>query len=336
MMVSVQDRAPQARQAATPGAQPPPTHTASRDDVTVSEATPDRARDMVSVILEAFSRRPVLAPPAPALLEDEESVAAGIRAGGGLVADIDGHALGALLLQEAGTARGPSLELRRVSVRPAARHLGVARSLVRAAEDVARSRGLARVHLTAREELPATVRFWLRLGYCEVERSGSVLTMARELPVEREAEQAEQTRDLGRRLSARLRAGDLVLLTGDLGAGKTTFAQGLGAGLGVRGQVTSPTFVLSRVHPSESGGPALVHVDAYRLGGVAELDDLDLDVSLDDSVTVVEWGGGVAEGLAEDRLEVEIARSASEGEERRTLRLTPIGPRWVGSDLAAL
>ncbi len=88
---------------------------------------------------------------------------------------------------------------------------------------------------------------------------------------------ADDTRELGRRLARVLRAGDLVLLIGRLGAGKTTLAQGIGSGLGVRGAVTSPTFVIARVHASGSGGPALVHVDAYRLGSVAELDDLDLD-----------------------------------------------------------
>jgi tRNA threonylcarbamoyladenosine biosynthesis protein TsaE len=93
------------------------------------------------------------------------------------------------------------------------------------------------------------------------------------------------------------------VLTGSLGAGKTTFTQGLGAGLGVRGAITSPTFVIARVHPSEIGGPALVHVDAYRIGGIDELDDLDLDTSLDQAVTVVEWGEGLAEGLSDSRLE---------------------------------
>ena len=101
-----------------------------------------------------------------------------------------------------------------------------------------------------------------------------------------------------------LRAGDLVVLTGELGAGKTTFTQGLGAGLGVRGDVTSPTFVIARVHPSLVGGPALVHVDAYRLGGVAELDDLDLDTSLERRSP--SWSGARASprGWPSDRLEV--------------------------------
>src|SRR6478736_7843000 len=117
-------------------------------------------------------------------------------------------------------------------------------------------------------------------------------------------------RDLGRRLAALLRAGDLVILAGPLGAGKTTLVQGIGAGLGVRGPITSPTFVIARVHPSLTGGPALVHADAYRLNSPAEVDDLDLDASLETSVTVVEWGGGLVEGLAPDRLDVSIALAA--------------------------
>jgi tRNA threonylcarbamoyladenosine biosynthesis protein TsaE len=115
------------------------------------------------------------------------------------------------------------------------------------------------------------------------------------------APDAAATRAAGLALADRLGAGDLVILAGELGAGKTTFTQGLAEGLGVRGPITSPTFVLARVHPSLVGGPALVHVDAYRLGGLAELDDLDLDASFDESVTVVEWGEGKAEVLAEGR-----------------------------------
>jgi tRNA threonylcarbamoyladenosine biosynthesis protein TsaE len=144
---------------------------------------------------------------------------------------------------------------------------------------------------------------------------------------------AETMRELGRRVAAVLRPGDVVVLTGELGAGKTTFTQGLGAGLGVRGDVTSPTFVISRVHPTTVGGPPLVHVDAYRLGGIAELDDLDLDTALEDSVTVVEWGEGIAEGLAESRLEVRIERAmgADPDDELdpRRVSVTALGPRWV-------
>ncbi|MGM7668546.1 tRNA (adenosine(37)-N6)-threonylcarbamoyltransferase complex ATPase subunit type 1 TsaE [Microbacterium sp. A93] len=113
---------------------------------------------------------------------------------------------------------------------------------------------------------------------------------------------AEATQAWAAQLASVLRAGDLVILTGELGAGKTTFTQGLGAGLGVREGIISPTFVLSRIHPSvrddDGAGPDLVHVDAYRLGSAGELLDLDLDATVDRSVTVVEWGRGLAEALA--------------------------------------
>jgi tRNA threonylcarbamoyladenosine biosynthesis protein TsaE len=135
-------------------------------------------------------------------------------------------------------------------------------------------------------------------------------------------------RDLGRRLAPRLRAGDLILLSGPLGAGKTTLTQGLGDGLKVRGPITSPTFVIARVHPSLAGGPALVHADAYRLGGLDELEDLDLD--LQDAVTVVEWGGGIAEGLSEERLEIVIDRAETD---ERTVTVTGVGPRWSTLDV---
>ncbi len=153
---------------------------------------------------------------------------------------------------------------------------------------------------------------------------------------------AVPTRDdmhaLGRRLAAVLRAGDLVVLSGSLGAGKTTLAQGIGEGLGARGAITSPTFVIARVHPSTTGGPALVHVDAYRLGSLDEVDDLDLDASLDASVTVVEWGEDKVEELSEDRLSVVIERPvggvvADDGDEPRTVSLVGVGTRWSDVDL---
>ena len=158
---------------------------------------------------------------------------------------------------------------------------------------------------------------------------------------------AEQMRALGRRLAFVLRAGDLVILTGPLGAGKTTLTQGIGEGLAVRGPITSPTFVIARVHPSlaRSGGgagflmggqprPALVHADAYRLGNALELDDLDLDADTATSVTVVEWGEGLAEDLATDRLQITITPApgsgsdAGGGDAPRTVRITGIGGRW--------
>jgi tRNA threonylcarbamoyladenosine biosynthesis protein TsaE len=139
------------------------------------------------------------------------------------------------------------------------------------------------------------------------------------------APSADAMRALGRRLAGLLQAGDLVILSGGLGAGKTTLVQGIGEGLGVRGPVTSPTFVIARVHPSVTGGPDLVHADAYRLASPGEVDDLDLDATVDSSVTVIEWGGGMAEGLAEDRLEVTIT-PAGQG---RAVRVTGHGERWA-------
>jgi len=156
---------------------------------------------------------------------------------------------------------------------------------------------------------------------------------------------AAQMRDLGTRLAGLLRPGDLIVLSGQLGAGKTTLAQGIGTGLGVRGPVTSPTFVIARVHPSLRGGPDLVHADAYRLGSRAEVDDLDLDTDIATSVTVVEWGEGLVEDLAVSFLEIAIApvpastvpastvpagggQAAGEGDETRMVRVVGWGDRW--------
>lgn len=155
---------------------------------------------------------------------------------------------------------------------------------------------------------------------------------------------AADMRALGGRLASVLRAGDLVVLTGDLGAGKTTLTQGLGAALDVRGRVASPTFVISRVHPSQRGGPALVHVDTYRMADQLEVADLDLEESLAESVTVVEWGAGLVEDLATDRLELELTRQIEAPADAdpddpsaaiRTVVVTAVGPRWAGTDLAA-
>jgi len=168
---------------------------------------------------------------------------------------------------------------------------------------------------------------------------------------------AARMRALGRRLAPMLRPGDLIVLNGPLGAGKTTLVQGIGDGLHVRGPVTSPTFVIARVHPPLGGGPALVHVDAYRLSSPAEVDDLDLDTDLEHSVTVVEWGGGLVEELAQCWLDVTIVMPAAgpatglpagrpagqvpagqvpagqpdEGDEPRTVLLTGRGERWAAA-----
>ena len=137
----------------------------------------------------------------------------------------------------------------------------------------------------------------------------------------------DDTRALGARLGARLRAGDLVILSGRLGAGKTTLVQGIGDGLDVEGHIASPTFVIARVHPSRvPGRPTLVHVDAYRLGSLDEVEDLDLEVEAEDAATVVEWGHGLVEQLADARLEITLER-ASDGDER-TATLTAYGGDW--------
>jgi tRNA threonylcarbamoyladenosine biosynthesis protein TsaE len=170
---------------------------------------------------------------------------------------------------------------------------------------------------------------------------------------------ADAMEELGREIGRQLRAGDLVVLTGPLGAGKTTLTRGIGEGLGVRGPVQSPTFVLARTHPSLVGGAPLVHVDAYRLSGAAELDDLDLD--FDHAAVVVEWGAGLLDGVSDSWLEVLITRRRGgdeadaaatagggadgdagpgagpdlEADEPRTVELSGRGPRWAATPYAA-
>jgi len=158
----------------------------------------------------------------------------------------------------------------------------------------------------------------------------------------------DEMHDLGRRLGELLQAGDLLVLSGPLGAGKTTLTRGIGEALGIRGPVTSPTFVLARTHPSTVGGPPLVHVDAYRLSSAVELDDLDIDFA--GSVVVVEWGAGLLDGISDSLLEVAIERPTGGGTaarggsedpsaadedpeapvEARVVRITGSGPRWAG------
>ena len=180
---------------------------------------------------------------------------------------------------------------------------------------------------------------------------------------------ADETRALGTRLARLLRAGDLVMLSGGLGAGKTTLAQGIGAALQVRGRVSSPTFIIARVHPALSDGPDLIHVDAYRITSLEEIDALDLDSSLERAVTLVEWGEEKVEALSPDRLEIQVRRphgavrdgvrrlddvafgSESSGgavtedpvvdlgevdDGSRTITVRALGPRWADIDLSPL
>jgi tRNA threonylcarbamoyladenosine biosynthesis protein TsaE len=281
-----------------------------------------RAADVLAIVHAAFADRPVLDPPATALEETEETIRESLDAHGGLLVEHEGEPVGALLFEP----RGRLLGLRRVGVLPTVRGLGVAAQMATRARQIAADRHFGGLELEARVELPRTVDFWRRQGYVEAGRNGTRLTMLRLLPIKRILRTAEDTRAFGEWLATLLRRGDLIILTGDLGAGKTTMTQGIGSGLKVRGDVTSPTFVISRVHPAlAERAPALVHVDAYRLGGAAELDDLDLDTDIEDGVTVVEWGEGLAEALSIDRLEITLTRR---DDDVRDLTLTPVGPRW--------
>jgi len=323
----------------------------SADRVEVRPASAADAEAVHHLIASAFRARPALDPPADALSETVRSVRAEIGARGGLVAEHHGRPVGALLF-----GIGPGLRLTRVSVDPAQRRQRIAARLVRAAEQEAVARGVETVSLVARRELSSNGAFWRSLGYGEVapamfpgpDRAPHNLPLARAVPFSVVVPGADAMRTLGRQLGSRLAAGDLVLLIGDLGAGKTTLTQGIGAGLGVRGPVTSPTFVIAREHPSLVGGPPLVHVDGYRLGGAAELDDLDLDATVGAGVTVVEWGRGIAEALAEDRLTVAIDRDPvrgtggadpdrdprmPDGDEVRVVRLDAVGGRWAFAGL---
>ena len=299
------------------------------DDTTIETVDGSRAEDVFNVVHKAFSNRPALDPPATALDETVDSIREALDGHGGLLVKYDGSPVGALLFEP----RGRLLGLRRVGVLAPVRGYGVAAQMASRAREIAQQLGFTGIELEARVELPATINFWRNLGYVEADRNGNRLTMLRMLPITEPLPTAEDTRSFGEHLAERLGPGDLVILTGDLGAGKTTLTQGIGEGLGVRGPITSPTFVIARVHPSLSSGPALVHVDAYRLGGTAELDDLDLDADIDEAVTVVEWGEGLAESLSGDRLELSLNRTDND---ERTITLTPVGPRWRELDLGSV
>lgn len=137
---------------------------------------------------------------------------------------------------------------------------------------------------------------------------------------------AEAMERLGERIALTLRPGDVICLTGPLGAGKTTLTRGLGRALGVKGTVTSPTFVVARTH-SRTEGPPLIHIDAYRLQNPAELDDLDID--WDNSITVIEWGHGMVDGILDEWVELVIDRGVDPGDETRVVTVHAVGPRGI-------
>jgi tRNA threonylcarbamoyladenosine biosynthesis protein TsaE len=308
----------------------------------VIEAKPEDAAAIVGVIHRSFGARVELDPPSTALEETEESVAEVLSTAGGLLVERRDKPMGALLFDESRPGR---LGLRRVSVDPDIQSRGVASAMVGVAEDTAEERGKDGIWLHVREELPLTVQFWTRRLYYPISHVGSTVELGKTLWLARELHTPEDTQAFAGRLATLLKAGDVLILTGGLGAGKTTFAQGLAASLGVRGPVTSPTFVVSRIHPSLVHGPQMVHVDAYRLGAAAEIDDIDLDASVDESVTVVEWGEGMAEQLSDSWLEVRIENRLAKStdplgtevvgsdEETRVVTIKPHGPRWVGVPL---
>lgn len=156
----------------------------------------------------------------------------------------------------------------------------------------------------------------------------------------------DSTRAVGELLAKQLRRGDLVMLSGGLGAGKTTFTQGIGAGLQVKGRISSPTFIVARVHPSLVGGADLIHADAYRIKDLTDLETLDLDSTLDEAITVIEWGEGKTERLSGSRLEITINRQqggsatsdngvidlAEMDDGKRDITIRAVGERWQETD----
>lgn len=300
-------------------------------------AQPGDGAAMLRIIRAAFQARPALDPPADALTDSLDDIERRIADQVGIIASEDGEDVGCLFVSFEPTDTPPSGMLHRVSVLPSSRLHGVAETMVRAAADLAGQAGMRRMKLVARRELPAVIGWWagrdfLPVGVIDDHR----LLLAGPLPARFVVPTAEAMHALGARLAALLAPGDVIVASGELGAGKTTLTQGIGAGLHVTGPITSPTFVLSRIHPAAGQRPQLVHVDAYRLGSAAEVDDLDLDASLADSVTLVEWGAGVAEHLSDDRLEIDIERSDDVDDDTRLVTMRGLGARWRDVDLWAL
>ena len=324
----------------------------------MSIAGPGNAEGMVEVIHAAFGARPALDPPSTALSETPDSVRQTLARGGGIYATVGGRPAGVILINVAEPAAGAAAAVppgrppgvvasfQRVCVHPAFQRHGIASAMVTAAEDYAAELGFRRVELFARTELAELIAFWHHRGFGFARHAPHGVFLAKALPLMITVPTADAMRRLGIALAGRLRAGDLVIAAGDLGAGKTTLTQGIGAGLASEGPIISPTFVLSRVHRSTAGRPDLVHVDAYRLTSAAELDDLDLDTAAPDAITVVEWGVGLAEGLAADRLEIGIHTvpepsyagnsDAAADDHERTVVIRTVGRRWHHVDLEPL
>jgi tRNA threonylcarbamoyladenosine biosynthesis protein TsaE len=310
----------------------------SVSDLVVSIASPQDAAAMVEVIHDAFNARPQVDPPSDAIAETAESLTAKLDRGSGIFAQVGGRPAGVIviLLDADGVAR-----FSRVSVHPDLQRHGIASAMVTAAEELAAIRGFQRVELLVRAEFPEFIGFWQHRGFVIDRPVPRGVILAKPLPLVIKVPTSEAMVRLGERLAKLLKPGDVILAAGDLGAGKTTLTQGIGRGLGSEGPIISPTFVLSRIHPSRIGRPTLMHVDAYRLSTASELDDLDLDAAVADSITVVEWGQGIAEGLSEDRLEIDIWTSEADysgtgDDSERVLTIRAVGDRWREADLNVL
>ena len=298
-------------------------------------ATPDDAAAVLGVVRAAFAARPPVDPPPAALSDTIADVRETMTDGEIVLAEVDG--VPAASLQISAPVERPDgsrvAGMHRVSVVPEFRRFGVGASIIRAGAMVAGEMGATHLELLSRREFPENLRMWQRHGFIIAREVELGYTMRRELPVRVEVVDGPGMQHLGSMVARLLGAGDLVVAAGGLGAGKTTFTQGLARGMNVEGQVISPTFVISRVHRARGGGPDLVHVDAYRLGSAAEVDDLDLDETMATSVTLVEWGLGLVEGLADSVLNVEIHRSGDPDDETRVVLIWGEGPRWADVNL---
>lgn len=304
-------------------------------EVVIRLATPDDAAAVLGVVRAAFAARPPVDPPAAALSDTIADVHETLVDGEIVLAEVDG--VPAASLQVSAPVERPDgtwvAGIARVSVVPEFRRFGVGAAIIRAGAMVASTMGATHLELLSRREFPENLRMWQRHGFSIAREVELGYIMRRELPARVEVVDGLAMQRLGALVAAVLRAGDLVVAAGGLGAGKTTLTQGLARGLDVEGPVISPTFVISRVHHSRHDGPDLVHVDAYRLGSAAEVDDLDLDDTMATSVTLVEWGLGVVEGLSDSVLMIEIHRSDDPDDETRMVLIWGEGPRWAGVDL---
>jgi tRNA threonylcarbamoyladenosine biosynthesis protein TsaE len=291
-------------------------------------ATPDDAQAVHDVTQQAYGTRQSVDPPSSALAETMQDVRSDLRAHGGYLAEDDGVVVASTRFR----VDGDVCWLRRVGVVPEHLRRGIGTQLIAHAHAFLAPRPLRELRVGVRLALADNRRFWESLGYAEAGTDELSFILNRTPPYAATVATAAEMRALGAGLAAVLEPGDVIVCIGELGAGKTTFAQGVGAGLGVAGPVTSPTFVMARAQ--QGARMPFVHADAYRLGAVsdplAELDTLDLDATVEESVTLVEWGEGLAERLAASRVEVRIGVV---DDTTRQLVIDGFGPRWAGVDL---